>query len=201
MKKGILNETFIQGSFDNRLTWFNEPSDWKVENSKLSISPAAETDYWQKTHYGFAVDNGPFLKMEIDGDFVCETQVHCSFKNQYDQAGLMVRVSDQCWIKTAVEFEPNEPNRLGAVVTNNGYSDWSTQNVADDFLNYSLRVSRVKSDYIIECLDKESNDWIQLRLLHLVDKPMVEVGVYACSPKGAGFQTEFEYLKINKGVL
>lgn len=200
MEKGILNEAFIQGSFDNRLTWLNESSDWKIERNKLSISPAAKTDFWQKTHYGFAVDNGPFLRMKIDGDFVCETQVHCHFKHQYDQAGLMVRVSDQCWIKTAVEFEPNEPNRLGAVVTNHGYSDWSTQNVADDFLNYSLRISRVKSDYIIECLDRESNEWIQLRLLHLTDKPIVEVGVYACSPKGVGFQAEFDYLRINKGV-
>lgn len=198
MEQGIINEVFNQSSFDNRLTWFNEPSDWKVENNKLGISPAAETDFWQKTHYGFAVDNGPFLKINVDGDFVCETQVHCNFKHQYDQAGLMVRVSDQCWIKTAVEYEPSEPNRLGVVATN-GYSDWSTQNVADDFLNYTLRISRIKSDYTIECLDRESNEWIQLRVLHLMDTPTVEVGVYACSPKGAGFKAEFDYLKIKSG--
>jgi regulation of enolase protein 1 (concanavalin A-like superfamily) len=196
MKEGILNETFSQSSFDNRLAWFNEPADWKIDNNQLGITSTSQTDFWQKTHYGFAVDNGHFLGMKVKGDFVCEASMNCSFKNQYDQAGLMIRVSDQCWIKTAVEFEPHESNRLGAVVTNNGYSDWSTQNVADDFLNYTLRVSRIKSDYIIECLDRESNEWMQLRLLHLHDLPIVEVGVYACSPKGAGFLAQFDYFTI-----
>lgn len=198
MIKGFLNEEFVNSPFDHRLAWINEPTEWKVENNNLCISPIAETDFWQKTHYGFAVDTGHLLSMKIEGDFVCETQVHCSFKNQYDQAGLMVRVNDQCWIKTSVEFEPKEPNRLGVVVTNHGYSDWSTQNVSDDFLNYTLRISRDKSDYTIECKDPTSNDWIQLRVLHLHDTPNVEIGVYACSPKGAGFEVKFDYLKIDK---
>lgn len=35
----------------------------------------------------------------------------------------MIRFSEDCWLKTSVEFESvKEPSRLGAVVTNHGYS-------------------------------------------------------------------------------
>ncbi len=39
----------------------------------------------------------------------------------------MVRFSKDCWLKTSIEYEPNGMCKLGAVVTNQGYSDWSTQ--------------------------------------------------------------------------
>jgi regulation of enolase protein 1 (concanavalin A-like superfamily) len=42
--------------------------------------------------------------------------------------GLMVQVSPSCWLKTSVEAgAPGEPSQLGVVVTNGGFSDWSTQ--------------------------------------------------------------------------
>lgn len=196
MRKDILTENFEQQHLHEKLSWFHEPASWSLHNEKLQINPEASTDFWQKTHYGFQVDNGHFLFSKVDGDFVMEAEVSCNFKHQYDQAGLMVRISDQCWMKTAVEFEPDEPNRLGVVVTNQGYSDWSTQNVADDFVKFTLRVSREGSDYKIDYFDNISNEWIQLRLFHLQDQPAVDIGVYACSPKGGGFEANFEWLKI-----
>ena len=196
MGKSILLENFQQEHLQEKLSWFSEPTKWLLSGGKLQIYPNALTDFWQKTHYGFQVDNGHFLYASVKGDFVMETQVQCKFVHQYDQAGLMVRVSDQCWMKTSLEYEPDEANRLGVVVTSHGYSDWSTQNVADDFVRFSLRVSRDGSDYTIEYLDQGSHEWIQLRLFHLPDQPIIDVGLYACSPKGAGFFAEFEHLKI-----
>jgi regulation of enolase protein 1 (concanavalin A-like superfamily) len=92
------------------------------------IEADAATDFWQRTHYGFQVDNGHFLYREMTGDFVPTARILFRPVHQYDQAGIMVRVSADCWLKCSVEFEPSGPNRLGAVVTNHGYSDWSTQN-------------------------------------------------------------------------
>eukprot|EP00939_MAST-03C_sp_MAST-3C-sp1_P002699 g2699.t1 len=46
--------------------------------------------------------------------------------SQFDQAGIMVRVDDDCWVKAGVEYTDGMP-RLSCVVTNEGYSDWSTQ--------------------------------------------------------------------------
>ena len=49
---------------------------------------------------------------------------------QFDQAGIMVLVDENCWVKAGIEFTDGIP-RLSCVVTNDGYSDWSTQEWTD----------------------------------------------------------------------
>ena len=196
MGKTKILESFDQQSFNPILKWHCEPIDWKVQNNSLIIAPNAETDFWQKTHYGFQADNGHFLYAELSGDFVLTTHVQCNFKNQYDQAGLMVRVSEEFWVKASVEFEPGEPNKLGAVVTNHGYSDWSTQDVEDTFTAYELRIIRNGSTYKVHYFDETSGEWIQIRMFHLFDRTKVKAGIYCCSPKKDGFTTRYNFLKI-----
>jgi regulation of enolase protein 1 (concanavalin A-like superfamily) len=111
----------------------------------------------------------------------------------------MLRFSDQCWLKTSVEFEPGAPCHLGVVVTNCGYSDWSLQDfLRDGTRGYNLRVRCEREDYLVEHADDESGPWHLLRVAHLLPKPELPAwaGIYACSPKGAGFRAEIEYIKI-----
>jgi len=194
--KTLLDENFDHSSFDNRLKWHCEPENWRIENNKLLLLTDANTDFWQKTHYGFLADNGHFLHTDIDGDFVMETRVDYHFKNQYDQAGLMIRISENCWIKTSIEYESNEPNKLGAVVTRDGYSDWSTQDVKDDLITVFFQISRVGADFFVKYRNKTSSPWIQLRMTHLSDIKKIQCGIYACSPKDNGFTAAFKYLQI-----
>lgn len=77
-------------------------------------------------------DSGHALQAEIDSDLEMTTEVRFEPIHQYDQAGLLVRFSPSCWLKTSVEYEPDGPSRLGVVVTNRGYSDSSTQDVSRD---------------------------------------------------------------------
>jgi regulation of enolase protein 1 (concanavalin A-like superfamily) len=202
-----LDETFDQPDFDSRLGWFCPPQKWSVNPaaSVLVVEPEAKTDYWQKTHYGFEADNGHFLLAELAGDFVLTTQVRFQPAHQYDQAGLMVRISPHCWLKTSVEYEPDGPARLGAVVTNFGYSDWSTQNFSGR--EVLLRVRREGSDYIIEYAEpadqQNGSPWTQIRIAHLHDDSggLVQAGLYACSPIDAGYVAEFDFLRLEKGRL
>ena len=164
----------------------------------LVVEPDAQTDFWQQTHYGFRPDNGHFLYALAPGDFVMTTQVQFRPVHQYDQAGLMVRVSPDCWLKTSVEFEPHGASRLGAVVTNGGWSDWSTQDWPGGRNSIRFRVRRSGADYIIEQAWAVSG-WTQIRMAHLAEDPgdqPVAAGVYACSPTAAGFLAEFSFLTI-----
>src|SRR5262245_26679782 len=124
-----LHELFDKPAIHPRLRWYCEPPRWSVEPARrwLRVEPNGGTDFWQKTHYGFEADNGHLLFTGLTGDFVMTTRVRFHPVHQYDQAGLMVRVSPSCWLKTSVEYEPDGPSHLGAVVTNQAYSDWSTQ--------------------------------------------------------------------------
>lgn len=203
MPASDLTETFDHDTLDSRLGWFNEPPRWSVDMAAgcLRVEPAANTDFWQKTHYGFEADNGHLLSLLVAGDFVLTTHVRFSPVNQYDQAGLMVRLSPECWIKTSVEYEPHEANRLGVVVTNAGYSDWSTQAFPDDRRDVWLRIRRESTDYLVES-SGDGDRWTQLRMAHLLDDRdgiAVDAGLYACSPQGSGFVAEFGQFSVVHG--
>lgn len=194
-----LNERFEGPGLDPRLSWHCPPPQWRLDPAGgLLIETAGGTDFWQRTHYGFQADNGHFLFTPVSGNFVLATHVRFHPVHQYDQAGLMVRISPSCWLKTSVEYEPDGPARLGAVVTNDGWSDWSTQNFPPDYPEIHLRIRREGADYVVESSVSGAN-WTQLRMAHLhEDQPAqpVACGVYACSPKTAGYRAYFEYLRI-----
>jgi regulation of enolase protein 1 (concanavalin A-like superfamily) len=196
-----LDETFAASTPDPRLRWSNPPPAVSTGPDGLVVRTAGETDFWQGTHYGFRVDNGHLLAAELGGDFRLETLVHGSPVHQYDQAGLMVRLSPQCWLKTSVEFEPGEPSRLGAVVTNAGWSDWSTQGIDPEAgRQVAFRITRRGADYLVEAALGQDAGWSQIRLARLHDDTGGEVtaGLYACSPKEAGFAAAFRYLRVER---
>jgi regulation of enolase protein 1 (concanavalin A-like superfamily) len=203
MKNYILNETFSQDSMDPQLNWLNAPQQYYQDTQEkcLVIAQEAHTDFWQKTHYNFTPDNGHFLYREVTGDFILSTKVRFYPKHQYDQAGLLVRISAACWLKTSVEYEPDGASRLGVVVTNSGYSDWSTQEFLSDKNEITLRVRRENGDYLVEYL-KEDISWVQMRMAHLLEDTgaiAVKAGLYACSPAGAGYKACFDFLQIQPG--
>jgi regulation of enolase protein 1 (concanavalin A-like superfamily) len=192
------HDFFAGSSLDPNLRWHCEPKRWSFESVQhvLRIEPDAGTDFWRKTHYGFEADNGHFLYATLTGDFVLSVHIRSQPANQYDQAGLMVRLSPECWLKTSIEYEPEGPNRLGAVVTNDGYSDWSTQSVPSGPSDVWLRVHREGDDYIVES-SWDGTAWQQIRMTHLAGGNGIAAGVYACSPKGAGFVAAFRELKLS----
>ncbi|MBX7257796.1 MAG: DUF1349 domain-containing protein [Candidatus Hydrogenedentes bacterium] len=205
MREVVLDEFFRSSHLSELLTWYCEPNRWEIDEAEncLRIRPDAQTDFWQQTHYGFSADNGHFLYTTVNTDFVMTTEVRFHPANQYDQAGLMVWFSPSCWLKTSVEYEPGGPNRLGAVVTNSGYSDWSTQDFPEDCREVRLRVRREGVDYIVDA-SAGSGSWSQIRLARLLDDRKganVRCGVYACSPKGEGFAAEFLALNIVRGRI
>src|SRR5262249_4503685 len=142
MSSILFEERFDGPSLAPRLHWFHPPPSWRVDTGRnlLSVEPAAKTDFWQRTHYGFQADNGHFLGLEVKGNFNLSTQVTFHPAHQYDQAGLMIRARAECWIKTSVEHELEGPPQLGVVVTREGYSDWSLQDLPPGHSEIRLRL-------------------------------------------------------------
>ncbi|MFD0618711.1 DUF1349 domain-containing protein [Paenibacillus sp. GCM10027629] len=197
--------SYIPASID-KLTIMNEPAHWRVTNDSLLIQSKPETDFWLKTHYGFEVMNGHVLYESVTTDFIAEVSLSMEPVSTYDQAGLFVMVSDSCWLKTSLEYIPDGPSHLGAVVTNHGYSDWSTRNYDNALVKQPLafRVERKGSDYTL--LTKTPGNpeaWEQIRIAHLHEDPHrnpVKVGIYCCSPtaQGGGFETRFHSFTIEE---
>ena len=195
-----LDETLAGPTLDIRLRWHNPPPDWSPGRDGLVVRTAAGTDFWQGTHYGFRVDNGHLFAARVEGDFVLETEVVAAPVHQYDQAGLMVRLSERCWLKTSVEAEPGEPSRLGSVVTNAGWSDWSPRISTPTWPATSPSGSPARCRLPGRGRDRADGRWSQIRLgrLHEDEGGPVLAGLYACSPKGEGFAATFKRLRIER---
>jgi regulation of enolase protein 1 (concanavalin A-like superfamily) len=194
----ILIEEFNNAEIDKNLGWLSPPKEWKLnyKGSNLIIKTDKQTDFWQKTHYGFQADNGHFLYYEVNGDFRLTTKVKSKPENRYDQAGLMVRFSSDAWLKTSVEYIPDGNSKLGVVVTNQGYSDWSSQEFSEDQTSLFYRITRRKNNYYVD-YSLEGISWSQIRMTHLVaETDNIKVGIYACSPQGEGYEAEFDFIKI-----
>jgi regulation of enolase protein 1 (concanavalin A-like superfamily) len=198
-----IREDVLAGSeLPPHFRWHCEPQGWSLGDGRLRIEPDAPTNFWQRTHYGIRADNGHFLFREVEGDFILAVRVLFRPVHQYDQAGIMVRVSADCWLKSSVEFEPSGPSRLGAVVTNHGYSDWSTQDFPSGAGQVWLRVRREAGDYLIDA-SGDGAQWSQLRIAHLHNGRGIPIscGVYACCPKSGGFACDFTELLITPGRI
>ena len=181
------------GKEDPRLEWRNQPSELSYETDGLHVQPEAKTDWWRGTHYpNYDADNAHVLAAEIEGDFVMTTSATFTLTNRFDQAsstgficlgcepfpgpsaagyfyaclqyGLVVRVSKDCWLKTSIEYDPPGPPKLGAVVTNMGFSDWSSQSCPQDISSCDLCVRREGPDLIVESRIPGQTDWEQVDL-------------------------------------
>lgn len=176
--------------------WHCEPARWEFTSPGLRLWPDANTDFWQRTHYGFQADNGHFFHTEAPAAFTLTAHILTRPVHQYDQAGLMVRLSPECWLKTSVEHEPEGASWLGAVVTNEGYSDWSTQPVTGHSQSYHLRIRGDGGCYIVSW-SPDGAVWTQLRVATLRQSGTpVRCGVYACCPKDSGLAAEFQNIQL-----
>lgn len=81
MKKIILASILMLALFQikaqslEKMTWFNEPSQWEIKDKKLTMTVTPQSDYWRISHYGFTVDDAPFYYSTYGGEF--ETKVKC----------------------------------------------------------------------------------------------------------------------------
>jgi regulation of enolase protein 1 (concanavalin A-like superfamily) len=190
---------FVDEKIPDDFFWFNEPDEYYFDDG-LNIITNPETDFWQGTHYGFRRDDGHCLLTKMTEDFSLKTQVHFEAKAQYDQCGLFARLNRNNWIKCSVELENKKLSRLGSVVTNLGFSDWATQDISADIKTIFYRMSKENEDFLLE-YSFDDKKWIQMRIAHLHEyRESVDVGLYACSPVGKGFRSNFKYLEISENV-
>ncbi len=107
-------------------------------------------------------------------------------------------LNSQNWLKASIEYENSKYQRLGSVVTNNGYSDWATTDIDASIKSMWYRLSRRESDYCIEY----SNDGInfkQMRICHMNEGTNeIQFGIYACSPEESSFEAIFSNMKITE---
>lgn len=176
--------------------WLHQPASFELTETSVSIHTTTKTYFWQRTYYGFRVNNAPALVMETDADFSFSVTAEFQYKELYDQCGVLVYHDEENWFKASIEFENASISRLGSVVTNLGYSDWATTDIPTGLQQIHFRLSRRGKDFLIE-QRKDGNAYAQMRIFHLHHIPgTIKLGVYACSPVGARFPASFSAFRM-----
>ncbi|MBK8884930.1 MAG: DUF1349 domain-containing protein [Bacteroidales bacterium] len=176
--------------------WINQPVHFSFEKDVLTIDTSPETDFWQRTYYGFRSDTAHALVTERKGDFTFSIKTDFKSKTLYDQCGIVLYQNNDNWIKASVEYENSDFSRLGSVGTNLGYSDWATTDISSSISTMWYRLSRIGQDFLIEN-STDGAKYSQLRMLHM-HLPLVDarIGIYACSPGKSGFRAKFSEFSI-----
>jgi regulation of enolase protein 1 (concanavalin A-like superfamily) len=160
---------------NNTMEWLNEAPHWNAQGKTITVVSGPKTDFWRKTFYGFTRDTGHFYGQTVQGDFVVAVKVTGQYKTLYDQAGLMLRVDEQNWMKCGIEWSvvplPHNPPAI--------------------WLRVTRRQDSVEVQYALD-----GSQYTLLRLAYLVPVGTLSAGVMCASPEGDGFTTIFEDLSI-----
>ena len=183
----------------NKLEWTREPASSSIASDKIEIVTAPHTDLWQRTYYHFRNDNAPVLQMKTQEQyfsFVVKTEF--ASNHRFDQCGVVVYLNSDNWLKASIEYENEEFQHLGSVVTNHGFSDWATTEIPGSIKEMWYRLSRRADDFRIEC----STDGVrfqQMRVCHMHEATgEIAFGIYACSPEDSSFKATFTHMEMTE---
>ncbi|MGE7438156.1 DUF1349 domain-containing protein [Kitasatospora sp. NPDC001175] len=175
-------------------TWLNPPLRTESDGRDLVVTTRDRSDFWRTTHYGFERDNGHALLTGLAVGTAVEVTIRARLDQPYDQAGAMVRVDEQNWIKTGVELTDGLPH-LGAVVTR-GHSDWSLAPVPEwADRPVTVRVSRGRDAVTIRARCG-GEPWRTVRLAPLAGHLTASAGPYCCSPEREGLRVQFSQFTV-----
>ncbi len=183
----------------NKMQWTREPASCRIDDGKIEVVTAPNTDLWQRTYYHFRNDNAPVFQTETEEkyfSFVVKTDFES--KHRFDQCGVVMYLDSDNWLKASIEYENEEFQHLGSVVTNNGYSDWATTQLDASVKSMWYRFSRREDDYCVEC-SEDGEVFKQMRVCHMFNGAgKIRFGIYACSPENSSFKATFTNLKVTE---
>ena len=199
MKKSILCSLMLAASVAasaqslDKMQWFNEPTMWEIKNNSLTMNVTPQSDYWRISHYGFTVDDAPFLYTLRGGEFEVKVKVTGDYTARFDQAGLMLRIDHENYIKAGIEFVDGKYN-LSTVETHHT-SDWSI--IALDRPVPFVWIKAVRRLDAIEVFYSfDDVTYTLMRNAWMPDNHPIMVGVMAACPDGNGFKARFDNFSI-----
>ena len=169
--------------------WTHEPEAVALEDDRLRVTAVEGSDAWRTTSYGFVHDSEHALVAELGPEVSLEVSFVLDYAEQFDQAGLFLRVDEQTWVKAGVEHSDGVP-WVGAVVTH-GTSDWSVAPVPEwQGRVVTVRASR-SGDAVTIRARADDEPFRLVRVAWLDPEVRVEGGLLVAAPTRSGLTVTF----------
>ena len=183
-----MSTTGLVGLLDDA-TWTHPPVSAELDGDVLRVTAVEGSDAWRTTSYGFVHDSEHALLRPTDGAFSVEVSFVLDLPEQFDQAGLFLRVDEREWIKAGVE-QSDELPQVGAVVTH-GTSDWSVAPVPSwSGRTVTVRASR-SGDAVTIRAWADGEEPRLVRVAHFDADAVVQAGLFCAAPTRAGLTVTF----------
>jgi regulation of enolase protein 1 (concanavalin A-like superfamily) len=173
--------------------WINEPAHWSAADGAVTMTADGATDFWRTTHYGFVHDNGHVYGDIVDGDFDLTMRVRGAYADQYDQAGAMVRIDEQNWLKTGIEYVDGRI-RFSTVITLE-YSSWTVADLRPETDELSLHLAR-RGDAVEIRFGADGDARDLAGVVYLPPGRPAFAGAMCAAPDGTGFEVSFRDFAI-----
>jgi uncharacterized protein len=174
------------------------PRQWSAADDVLTVTADPATDFWRTTHYGYATDSGHVYGTDVSGDLDLRVVVRGAYAEQYDQAGAMIRVDDEYWLKTGIEFVDGRV-RFSTVVTL-GYSSWAVAELPAGCTEVGLWLGRRGDSVEVRYKagsDSDSDSAMNLAAIaYLPPGRPVLAGAMCAAPTGPGFTVSFHDFSV-----
>lgn len=175
-------------------SWTNPPVHLEEAGDDLLVTAVEGSDAWRLTSYGFIHDTEHALLVPFENETAVEVEFTAAFSEQFDQAGVFVRVSEERWIKAGVEFADGS-SQLGAVVTD-GASDWSLSPVPEwTGKRVLVRLSRSGNAITVRA-GIAGGDLDLVRVIPLPPELQAEAGPLVNAPTRAGLTIPFHAWRV-----
>jgi uncharacterized protein len=174
-------------------TWLNEPAQWSLDKGILRVTTDFKTDFWRETHYGFVRHTGHLFGHRTSGDFTASVRVRGAFRELYDQAGIMVLLDEQRWVKVGIEYS-DARSSVSSVLTT-AKSDWALSAFSGDPGDFWVRATLADGVLKLQ-VSADGKAWPFIRLCPFPTAPAYFVGPMCCTPERAGLEVEFSNFKI-----
>ena len=176
-----------------KMTWYNEPAKWTVSDGALLMEVTPKSGYWRISHYGFTVDDAPFYYATYGGEFEAKVKITGDYQARFDQAGIMVRIDHENYIKAGIEYVGGKYN-LSVVVTHKT-SDWSVITLDRPVESVWIKAVR-RRDAVEVFYSFDDKEYVMMRNAWLQDNTPVMVGMMGACPDGDGFNVRFDNFTV-----
>jgi regulation of enolase protein 1 (concanavalin A-like superfamily) len=164
----------------------------------IRITAPAQCDYFQDPAGALSNDSAPYLHLNVTGDFVAQALVSHPFRFTYDAAALMVRQDANHWAKLCFEATDFGTHAIVSVVAR-GVSD-DANGVNYHWPRVWLQVVRKGSLFALHYAP-DGEQWHMARFFRLDVPQIVQVGMVAQCPIGAGTEIDFLHFGLEQRTV
>lgn len=169
--------------------WTNKPAALEKTSLGLTVTATEKSDAWRTNANGLSRSSENALLGDFRPGQAVEVAFIADMIEQYDQAGVFLRVNEEHWAKAGMELSDGLL-QLGAVVTR-GESDWSACCVPD----WNGRPIRVRASWnagtVVVSAKVDKEPFRLVRIFPLPETLEVKAGPFLASPTRRGLSITF----------